>query len=275
MADEMTPMARLLQVMQRLRDPVGGCPWDREQTFATIAPYTIEEAYEVADAVESGDPTHLRDELGDLLFQVVFQARLAEERGWFDFNAVATAIRDKLIRRHPHVFGDTALESRAEHSATWEEHKSREREVAAARRGEEPSVLGDVPKALPALMRAEKLGKRASRVGFDWPDPTGVRAKVNEELSELDAAIEQSRNGTAPREQIAEELGDALFTLVNLGRHLSVDAEDALRAANSKFETRFRHMEALARHRGLELGALAPAEWEALWLESKRAATKA
>jgi MazG family protein len=265
--------------MDRLRDPQRGCPWDREQSFATIAPYTIEEAYEVADAIERGDPADLRDELGDLLFQVVFHARMAEERGWFDFNAIAAAISDKLVRRHPHVFGDTSFSSAAEQTSNWEEHKARERAEAAARRGDgEQSVLGDVPKALPALLRAAKLGRRASRVGFDWPDATGVRAKLNEELAELDSAI--SGNDAAGKEaiaaaEIAEELGDALFTLVNLGRHLSVDAEEALRAANAKFESRFRHMEVLARNRGLDLDALSPAQWDALWLESKRASTKA
>jgi MazG family protein len=256
--------------MARLRDPKAGCPWDREQTFATIAPYTIEEAYEVADAIERNDRTDLRDELGDLLFQVVFHARMAQEQGWFDFNDVAASIHDKLIRRHPHVFGDAVFENRTEQTANWEEHKARERAEAAQRRGTDAdSVLGDVPKALPALMRAAKLGKRASRVGFDWPDASGVRGKLNEELSELDAEIA----GATP-EGIAEELGDALFTLVNLGRHLHVDAEDALRGANQKFEARFRQMEALARSRGLHLESLSPAAWDALWVESKGTAPK-
>ena len=267
MADSLT---KLLQVMKKLRDPDGGCPWDLEQTSATIAPYTIEEAYEVADAIESGDPTHIRDELGDLLFQVVFHARMAEEKGWFDFDGVAAAIHDKLVRRHPHVFASTEFATDAERFANWEDQKAEEREAAAKRRGsEEPvSVLGDVPKALPALKRASKLGKRASRVGFDWPDAAGIREKVNEELAELDAARE---SGNA--EHVAEELGDALFTLVNLGRKLDVDSEEALRAANSKFERRFRHMEGLARSRGQALDRLSPAEWEALWVESKRALT--
>ena len=260
MADD--AIKKLQDVMKRLRDPNGGCPWDLKQTFATIAPYTIEEAYEVADAIESGDPTHLRDELGDLLFQVVFHARMAEEKGWFDFDAVATAIHDKLVRRHPHVFAGIEFTNDAARSANWEDQKAQEREAAAKQRGGEPaSVLGDVPRALPALTRAVKLGKRASRVGFDWPDAAGIREKVNEELAELDSAVGDG---------VAEELGDALFTLVNLGRKLEVDAEEALRSANAKFEKRFRHMEGLARERGLALEALSPAQWEALWMEAKR-----
>jgi MazG family protein len=277
MADPGAALAKLLEVMARLRDPANGCPWDREQTFATIAPYTIEEAYEVADAIERNDALDLRDELGDLLFQVVFHARMAQERGWFDFNDVAASIHDKLIRRHPHVFGDAVFENAAAQTSNWEEHKARERAAAAARRGDAASsVLGDVPQALPALMRAAKLGKRAARTGFDWPDATGVRAKLDEELAELDAetarsAPEAAASSSAPDPKVVEELGDALFTLVNLGRHLHVDAEEALRAANRKFETRFRHMEALARARGLALEALSPAQWEALWVESKSA----
>jgi nucleoside triphosphate diphosphatase len=275
MADPTAALAKLLEVMARLRDPANGCPWDREQTFATIAPYTIEEAYEVADAIARNDTIDLRDELGDLLFQVVFHARMAQERGWFGFNDVAASIHDKLIRRHPHVFGDAVFENAAEQTSNWEEHKARERAAAAARRGEgSSSVLGDVPQALPALMRAAKLGKRAARTGFDWPDATGVRAKLDEELAELDAEIAQRAthaSASEPDPKITEELGDALFTLVNLGRHLHVDAEEALRAANRKFENRFRHMESLARARGLALDALSPAQWEALWLEAKTA----
>jgi MazG family protein len=253
--------------MARLRNPDGGCPWDLEQTFATIAPYTIEEAYEVADAIESGDPAHLRDELGDLLFQVVFHARMAEERGWFDFDAVAGAIHDKLVRRHPHVFAGTQFATDAHRSANWEDQKAQEREAVAKRRGaDSASVLGDVPRALPALTRAAKLGKRASRVGFDWADVAGIREKLNEELAELDAEV-----GANEADAIAEELGDALFAMVNLGRKLKVDPEEALRAANAKFEKRFRHMESLARARGLALEALSAAQWEALWVESKQA----
>ena len=267
----------LLEVMARLRDPARGCPWDLAQSFATIAPYTIEEAYEVADAIDSGDAQRLRDELGDLLFQVVFHARMAEERGWFDFQDVAAAIRDKLLHRHPHVFDTDGAPGSAprsnpgehEHAALhrqWEEHKARERAAAALRRGAaSPSTLSDVPLALPALSRAVKLGKRAARVGFDWSDAQGVRAKILEELRELDAEIAAARGDT-----LAEELGDLLFSVANWGRHLHVDPEEALRAANRKFEQRFRRMEQAAADRGLGLGALSAQQWDELWLESKR-----
>jgi len=255
MADDSSPIERLRAVMARLRNPAGGCPWDIEQTFETIAPYTIEEAYEVADAIESGEPRQIRDELGDLLFQVVFHARMAEERGWFDFDAVATAIHDKLVRRHPHVFADAQFAT-----SNWEDLKAQER-------GDAAGILDGIPGALPALSRARKLGKRASRVGFDWPDVAGIREKLNEELAELDVEIAANRT-----DAVAEELGDVLFTLVNLGRKLDVDAEEALRSANAKFTRRFNHMEALSKERGILLEALSPAEWEALWVESKAAA---
>src|SRR6186713_465418 len=206
-------LARLLEIMRRLRDPQGGCPWDLEQDFASIAPYTIEEAYEVADAIARGEPKELESELGDLLFQVVFHARMGEERGWFDFAGVADAISDKLTARHPHVFDGVELGSAAELNRAWEEHKARER---AARGAESPSELSDVPLALPALARAAKLGKRAGRVGFDWPDEHGVRAKIEEELGEIAAVAE------GDDEQRAEELGDLLFAAANWARHLRV-----------------------------------------------------
>jgi nucleoside triphosphate diphosphatase len=262
-----TALSALLRLMERLRDPERGCPWDREQTFATIAPYTIEEAYEVADAAERGDAHQLRDELGDLLFQVVFHARMAEELGWFDFAAVARAIHDKLVRRHPHVFvPDEAAadgsKSASELSRSWEELKARER----AENGE-ASTLAGIPKALPALTRAAKLGRRAARVGFDWPDARQVRAKVLEELAEVDAALEAASETNSPA--VADEMGDLLFAVVNWSRHLKLDPEEALRAANSKFEQRFRRMESLAATRGLALEALSAAEWDALWCEVK------
>jgi ATP diphosphatase len=268
-------LAALLDVMARLRDPQAGCRWDLAQDFRSIAPYTIEEAYEVADAIERADAHSLRDELGDLLFQVVFHARMAQERGWFDFADVAACIHDKLVRRHPHVFGadpqpldGPALET------LWEEQKARER--AAFKEGEEgPSALADVPLALPALTRAAKLGRRAARVGFDWAEATHVRSKVIEELAELDAALgERSadvRAGQAPGAAAVEEFGDLLFALVNWGRHLRIDPEAALRAASQKFERRFRHMESLARDRNLRLNALTADAWEQLWCESKEA----
>jgi MazG family protein len=261
--------------MARLRDPNGGCPWDLEQDFATIAPYTIEEAYEVADAIEGGRPEKIRDELGDLLFQVVFHARMAQEKGWFDFDGVAEAIATKLIRRHPHVFGDARPQGNTAINKQWEDLKEIERAHARTDHSTQGSVvLADVPRALPALTRAAKLGKRAARVGFDWPDPRGVRAKVDEELREVDEAVENRllANASAapePDAHIVEEFGDVLFSLVNWGRHLNLDPEEALRAANGKFEKRFAAMEAVARARGLDLKSLSAADWDALWTEAK------
>jgi len=251
-------LARLLEIMRRLRDPQGGCPWDLAQDFASIAPYTIEEAYEVADAIGRGVPKELESELGDLLFQVVFHARMAQERGWFDFGNVADAICDKLTARHPHVFGDVEVNSAAELNRAWEEHKARER---ASRGGASPSELSDVPLSLPALARAAKLGKRAGRVGFDWADERGVRAKIEEELREVKEASAADR---------ADEIGDLLFAVANWSRHLRVDPEEALRLANAKFERRFRAMEGLARERSLSLSSLDAAAWDALWNEVKR-----
>jgi ATP diphosphatase len=254
-------IVRLLGVMRRLRDPQGGCPWDLEQDFASIAPYTIEEAYEVAEAIAHGEPRALESELGDLLFQVVFHAQLGSEKKWFDFASVADAISGKLTERHPHVFGDVRVDNTADVNRAWEEHKARER----AARGEQPSELDDVPLALPALARAAKLGKRAGRVGFDWPDAQGVRAKIDEELAEID---ELGENETERR---AEELGDLLFAAANWARHLGVSPEEALRLANAKFERRFRAMEGLARSRGLSLKSLDAGAWDALWEAVKSA----
>jgi len=272
MRDAERALGALLALMARLRDPQRGCPWDREQTFSSIAPYTIEEAYEVADAIERGEHEQLRDELGDLLFQVVFHARMAEERGWFDFAAVATAIHDKLVRRHPHVFAG-ASPTPQELVRVWEEQKAQERaERALGRPAAEATVLAGVPLALPALVRAAKLGRRAARVGFDWPDAREVRSKVLEELHEMDAAhAAASAAGEAGEGAgaVAEELGDLLFSIVNWSRHLKLDAEAALRSANAKFERRFAAMESLARARGLDLQALSAAEWDALWREAK------
>jgi len=261
----------LLELMARLRDPQTGCPWDREQTFATIAPFTIEEAYEVADAIDRDDPHQLRDELGDLLFQIVFHSRMAQERGWFDFAHVASSIHDKLVRRHPHVFRGASAEDL---SRTWEELKAHERTEAAARgKSGDTSALADVPKALPALARAAKLGRRAARVGFDWQEPGQVRDKVLEELAEVDEVLAESgqpgANGS--QERLAEELGDLLFAIANWTLHLQIDPEEALRAANAKFERRFRRMEALAGSRGAKLESLSAAEWDALWRQAKEA----
>jgi ATP diphosphatase len=266
-AKEPRSLGELLAIMARLRDPGSGCPWDRAQSFRTIAPYTIEEAYEVADAIEGGEPGKLREELGDLLFQVVFHARMAEERGWFDFEAVAGAICAKLIRRHPHVFGAVPGEPDAAAVArSWEEHKARER--AGAGPHADSSALAEIALALPALTRAAKLGRRAAGTGFDWESASQVREKVHEEIGELDEAL--ARGAKAGAAQLTEELGDLLFTVANWGRHLGVDPEEALRAANAKFERRFRRMERLARERGATLGALSAAGWDALWREAKQ-----
>jgi nucleoside triphosphate diphosphatase len=255
-------LAKLLGVMRRLRDPSGGCPWDREQTFESIAPYTIEEAYEVAEAIARCEPRALECELGDLLFQVVFHAQMGAERHWFDFASVADAIANKLTERHPHVFADAQIASVADQNRAWEEHKARER---AARGGAAPGVLDDIPLALPALARAAKIGKRAGRVGFDWPYATGVRVKIDEELREIEAVAEGEH---ADR---AEELGDLLFAVANWARHLEVDAEESLRLANAKFERRFRVMEKLATERALVLKDLSPEQWDGLWNEAKAA----
>jgi len=264
-------LTALLQLMAKLRDPQSGCPWDVKQDFASIAPYTIEEAYEVADAIDRGDPVKLRDELGDLLFQVVFHAQMAQERGWFDFGAVADGIREKLVRRHPHLFAGAAL-APEDLVRVWEEQKAQERAAAMRPAAGASAVLAGVPRALPALTRAAKLGRRAARVGFDWPDAQAVHSKVLEELGEIDEALESDTAGgeSAPAVQaLAGELGDLLFAIVNWSRHLHIDAETALRAANAKFERRFACMESLAQARGLELAQLSPGEWDALWNEAK------
>jgi MazG family protein len=250
---------RLLAIMARLRDPERGCPWDREQDFATIAPYAIEEAYEVADAIARGDRAALKDELGDLLFQVVFHSRMAEEKGLFAFDDVAAAIADKMVRRHPHVFGTAQIASAAAQSLAWEEHKARERRAA----GMAASVLDGVALALPALLRAVKIQSRAARIGFDWPDAAAVVPKLAEEVGELGREIAAGSG----RDAIEDELGDLLFAVANLARKLDLDPEAALRRATAKFERRFRQVEALAAERSLgrDLDAL-----EALWQQVKR-----
>jgi ATP diphosphatase len=248
-------LQRLIEVMRRLRDPVSGCPWDLAQDGCSLARYALEEAHELVAALEAGEPDAVRDELGDLLFQVVFHAQLAVERGAYDFDAVAAGIADKLERRHPHVFASGG----AGDVAQWEKIKAEERGARGAH-----GVLDDVPLSLPALMRATKLGKRAATVGFDWPDASGARAKVLEELAEVDAAAAQSPD------RVAEEVGDLLLAVTSLARHLRVDPETALRRANQRFEDRFRHMESAAARRGLKLAALGPGAWDSLWEEVKR-----
>lgn len=236
----MTEIQKLLDIMARLRDPKRGCPWDLAQNFSSIAPYTIEEAYEVADAIERGEAGELRDELGDLLLQVVFHAQMASEQEEFDFESVCRSINDKMIRRHPHVFGSESIDTPEEMRARWEDLKATER-AARDPVGTTPSVLDGVPLALPALTRAVKLSRRATRLGFEWPGVDGVRDKVDEELAEVDALL--AADGPPDREALKEELGDVLFALANLCRHLDVDPEAALRATNEKFRRRFTYVE--------------------------------
>ena len=256
---------RLLDVMAKLRHPESGCPWDKEQTFATIAPYTIEEAYEVADAIERQDMAALEDELGDLLFQVVFYARTAEESGRFGFAEIADGISDKMLRRHPHVFGDRAVRDADAQGRAWEDHKAAERAERAPRTGRALSVLDGVARALPALMRAQKVQKRAARVGFDWPEPAQIFDKIEEEIREVRDALALPAAADA-RE---EEIGDLLFACVNLARHLSVDAEAALRRATAKFERRFHRVEAALAAAGRNPTDASLDEMDRLWDEAK------
>jgi ATP diphosphatase len=264
-ADAGAATLRLIAIMAALRDPVRGCPWDKEQSFATIAPYTIEEAYEVADAIARQDWAGLKDELGDLLFQVVYYAQMGAEDGRFDFAAIATAIADKMVRRHPHVFGS---ESRADSDAqthAWEAQKQAERAARA-----ETGVLDGVPTGLPALTRALKLTRRAALVGFDWPSPEAVLEKLVEETKELQDEIAAG----ASSDRLADELGDALFVLVNLARKLELDPESCLRRANAKFERRFRSVEQALAHEGKTPEDATLDEMERLWSAAKRAETR-
>ena len=256
----MSSIEKLLEIMAKLRDPDSGCPWDRQQDFSSIAPYTVEEAYEVADAIARDDLDGLRDELGDLLFQVAFHARMAEEQGAFDFEAVARGICDKMIRRHPHVFGTTEEREKGAVKGSWHRIKASERTANDA----DSSALDGVAQALPALKRAQKLGKRAATVGFDWPDPVGPRDKIDEELGELDAARTAGDAGN-----MAEELGDLLFAVVNLARHLGIDPEQALMGANRKFEQRFRTIEQEITASGQDLKDLDIDTLESHWQAAK------
>jgi MazG family protein len=255
----MASIDRLLQIMARLRDPQRGCPWDLEQSFGTIAPYTIEEAYEVADAIERKDYPALRDELGDLLFQVVFHSQMAREQGSFAFDDVVAAICDKMERRHPHVFGEARIESAAAQTVAWEEQKRLERERSGK------SVLADVPLALPALTRANKLGKRAAQVGFEWPDVAGALDKLDEELGELRKGL----GAQADQAHITDELGDVLFCVVNVCRYLGVDPETALKGANAKFERRFGYIEQRLQEQGRTAREATLEEMDRLWDEGK------
>ena len=252
----------LIEVMARLRDPKDGCAWDLEQTHASIAPYTIEEAYEVAEAVDSGDPVALRDELGDLLLQVIFQARIGEETGHFAFADIAKAITDKMIRRHPHIFGDASYRTQEEQRMAWEEMKSQER---AAKK--ETRLLDGIATTLPAISRAEKLQKRAARVGFDWPDAMQVMDKLKEEIAEAEIELKAE-----PRDQnrLMDEIGDLLFCVVNLARKTGIDPELALKSTNKKFTNRFNYIEQSLVSKGLKIEDVDLDAMEKLWIESKQ-----
>jgi ATP diphosphatase len=253
---------KLLAIMARLRDPEHGCPWDLEQSFETIVPHTLEEAYEVAETIETGDMGELCDELGDLLFQVVFYARLAEEQGLFDFAQVVQGISEKLERRHPHVFGQEQIPDAKAQSLAWEAHKAQEREA----KGEgESGTLDGIAGSLPALVRAIKLQKRAARVGFDWPDITPVFDKVREELDEVEQEVHLEDN----QDRIEDEIGDLIFACTNLGRLANINPETALRRSNRKFETRFAAMEKVAKERAMDLNKLDLETWDQLWTQVK------
>ena len=256
---------RLLDVMARLRTPGSGCPWDLEQTFRTIAPHTIEEAYEVADAIDRGDMQELKEELGDLMFQVVFYAQMAEEQGDWNFDAVAGGIADKMVRRHPHVFGDITVDTAAEMADRWETQKETERAHRARVDGRRPSALDGVIAGLPAPTRALKLQKRAARVGFDWPHAEEILDKIEEEIAELRSEL-AAGNG---KDRVEDELGDLMFALVNLARRLDVDPDGALRRTNAKFERRFRQIEASLHDAGRKPEDATLAEMEALWQAAK------
>ncbi len=255
----MTNIQQLLDIMSRLRDPENGCPWDQQQNYRSIVPHTLEEAYEVADTIENGNFDELCDELGDLLFQIVFYAQIAKEESRFEFTDVVNAISDKLVRRHPHVFAEMKFESAQEQTQHWEATKAQERSV---KKDNMSSQLDGVVRGLPALSLARKLQSRAARVGFDWPSAQGVFAKLEEETNEC-------RDAWQDKTARSEELGDLLFTCVNLSRHADVDPEQALRSANKKFEQRFRIMESLAKQNGKALDDLSESQWEALWQKAK------
>ena len=254
------PIQTLINVMAALRDPKTGCAWDKEQDFASIAPYTIEEAYEVRAAIVAGDPAQIKDELGDLLLQVVFHAQMAQERGWFNFDDIAQTITQKMVSRHPHVFGEETARTTGAHLNAWEAQKETERGKLALH-----GTLDGVAEALPALMRAQKLTSRAARVKFDWPDATAVLEKLNEEIDELKAELT-----TAKPERLADELGDILFVLVNLARKLGLEAETCLEGANGKFIRRFARVEALLAARGKTPRDSTLDEMENLWAEAKK-----
>ncbi len=263
----MQSIQHLVEIMRALRDPDSGCPWDLEQDFQSLIPYTIEEAYEVADAIERSDIDDIKSELGDLLFQIIFYSQLAQEQQKFDFNDVVESINDKLTRRHPHVFADAKVKDAEEQAEEWEKIKQQERKTKAASSSATLSHLDDVSRTLPSLMRAEKLQKRAAKEGFDWPNINGVMAKVVEELAEvqqeLDAKVQE-------HEKLEGEIGDLFFSCINLSRHAGVDAEQSLRKANLKFERRFRSVEKLAAAKNQQINEMSVEELETLWQEVKQ-----
>ncbi len=273
MPDTPTPsrdIAALLEIMRRLRTPVTGCPWDLEQTFASIAPYTLEEAYEVADAISRGNMSDLKEELGDLLLQAVYHAQMAEEQGSFDFGDVVEGVTTKMIRRHPHVFGDEASRAAGVTTGFWERIKDAEKAERDAGNAAPNGVLDEVPLALPALTRAIKLQNKAARVGFDWPSLKPVLAKMQEELAELSEAMAEQSPSDHVDAKVEEEFGDLLFVVVNVARHLKIDPETALRNANEKFVRRFRHIERVLRESGSSPTQSTLAEMDELWNDAKR-----
>ncbi len=262
-------MEKLIEIMKRLRDPETGCPWDIEQTFQTIAPYTIEEAYEVEEAIAAKDMPALKDELGDLLLQVVFHARIAEEAGHFDFSDIVDGVCEKMTRRHPHVFADASIEGAEAQTAAWETHKATERTEKANKKGEVPSVLDGVALGLPALLRAVKLQKRAARVGFDWPSASFVLDKIREESDELAVEMAKQAESGSVSAEMEEEFGDLMFVYANLARHMKIDPEASLRSANKKFERRFHYIEHELARENKDIADATLKEMDALWDEAK------
>ncbi len=261
----MSEMSELLEVMARLRDPEAGCPWDKQQTFKSILPYTLEEVYEVAEAVDQNDMASLREELGDLLFQIVFYAQMAKEAGAFEFSDVAAEISDKLVQRHPHVFGDAEIDSVDAQNQAWEKHKASERQAKAVGQNRLPSVMDNIPLALPGLLRSIKLQRRAARLGFDWPSVEPVLEKIEEELAEVREVL--TEGGDIDR--LTHEVGDLLFACTNLARHVNIDPEVAMRGINHRFESRFRRVEELAAQQNQSLPEMSLDEMDKLWDQAK------
>ena len=262
----MQSIEKLIDIMRALRDPKSGCPWDLEQDFQSLIPYTLEESYEVADAIERNDFDDIKSELGDLLFQIVFYSQLAKEQEAFEFKDVAQAISDKLIRRHPHVFADAIVKDAAEQTKEWEKIKQKEREEKAEGNSSHLSILDDVSRTLPSLMRSEKLQKRAAKEGFDWPSINDVMVKVREEVSEVQQELDAK---TQDKEKIEDEIGDLFFSCINLSRHAGLDAEQCVRKANLKFERRFRELEKTANNKGMQVNEINTDDLEKLWQEVK------